>query len=56
MSKNGGGKAAVPQKVRDQNANQVNANKGTPGVNKDYSKVHGNRGKQIAENQKVAKD
>jgi len=33
-------------------ANQANANKGTPGVNKANAKVHGNRGKQLNPNQK----
>ncbi|WP_194437845.1 hypothetical protein [Vibrio fluminensis] len=33
-------------------ANQPNANKGTPGTNKQYSQVHGNRGKQINPNQR----
>ncbi len=33
-------------------ANQLNPNKGTPGTNKTYSKVHGNRGKQMNPNQK----
>lgn len=33
-------------------ANQSNANKGTPGTNKANAKVHGNRGKQIANNPK----
>jgi len=28
-------------------ANQGNSNKGTNGTNKVYSKVHGNRGKQM---------
>lgn len=59
MSKNGGGKGnggnAVPQKVRDQNGDQVNRNKGTPGTNKHYDKAQGNRGKQIALNQKAVK-
>jgi len=32
-------------------ANQSNANKGTPGTNKQYSQVHGNRGKQLNPNQ-----
>jgi hypothetical protein len=29
-----------------------NANKGTPGVNKQHAQVHGNRGKQLNPNQK----
>lgn len=28
-------------------ANQQNANKGNEGVNQQYAKVHGNRGKQL---------
>lgn len=31
-------------------ANQANANKGTPGQNTAYSKVHGNRGAQLNPN------
>lgn len=33
-------------------ANMKNANKGTPGVNKQYAQVQGNRGKQMNPNQK----
>lgn len=33
-------------------SNQGNANKGTPGSNPAYAKVQGNKGKQIAQNQK----
>lgn len=33
-------------------ANQQNANKGTKGTNKQYAKVHGNRGKQLNPNNK----
>ena len=36
-------------------ANQGNANKGTKGTNKTFSKVHGNRGKQLNPNQKKRK-
>ncbi|WP_200878525.1 MULTISPECIES: hypothetical protein [Porphyromonas] len=32
-------------------SNQINANKGTDGVNRQYSQVHGNRGKQLNPNQ-----
>lgn len=32
-------------------ANMQNSNKGTNGVNKQYSQVHGNRGKQLNQNQ-----
>jgi hypothetical protein len=31
----------------DNQANQKNANKGTDGVNQQYAKVQGNRGKQL---------
>lgn len=34
-------------------ANQANANKGTNGVNRQYSQVHGNRGKQLNPNKKA---
>lgn len=34
------------------NANQKNRNKGTKGVNRQYSQTHGNRGKQLNPNQK----
>jgi len=37
---------------KNNSANQQNANKGTNGVNKQYSQVHGNRGKQLNSNQK----
>ncbi|WP_017010477.1 hypothetical protein [Enterovibrio norvegicus] len=37
-------------KPQDNQSNMPNANKGSSGVNKQYSQVHGNRGKQIAEN------
>ncbi|MGF1692620.1 hypothetical protein [Photobacterium kagoshimensis] len=33
------------------NANMKNANKGAPGNNRQYSQVHGNRGKQLNPNQ-----
>jgi len=39
----------VPAAVKNQNLNQGNGNWGTNGVNIDYAKVHGNRGKQIAQ-------
>ena len=38
--------------TKNNSANQQNANKGTKGVNKQYSKVHGNRGKQLNPNHK----
>jgi len=45
------------KKISPQNnqANQTNSNKGTNGTNKQYSQVHGNRGKQINPNQKTTK-
>ncbi len=47
----------MSQKIKpsDNAANQKNANKGTKGVNKQYSQVHGNRGKQMNPNQKKPK-
>lgn len=42
-------------KPKDNSANQRNANKGTSGTNKQYSQVHGNRGKQLNPNQKSKK-
>lgn len=33
---------------RDNSANQQNANKGTPGTNRQYDQAQGNRGKQLA--------
>ncbi|MFW6298444.1 MAG: hypothetical protein ACOC14_02070 [Bacillota bacterium] len=33
-------------------ANMKNPNKGTSGVNRQYSQVHGNRGKQMRHNTK----
>jgi hypothetical protein len=36
-------------------ANQQNANKGTSGVNKQYSQVQGNKGKQLNTNQQSGK-
>ncbi len=35
----------------DNEANQKNANKGNEGVNQQYAKVHGNRGKQLNKNE-----
>ena len=32
---------------KDNSSNMSNANKGTSGTNKQYSQVHGNRGKQM---------
>ena len=42
------------QKIKpaDNAANMHNANKGTNGVNRQYSQVHGNRGKQLNPNRK----
>lgn len=46
-------KVSVPKITPQQNeSNMKNANLGTDGVNKQYSKVHGNRGKQLNPNQK----
>jgi len=36
---------------QENGTNQQNANKGTPGTNLQYDKVHGNRGKQMATKQ-----
>lgn len=36
---------------KDNSANMPNANKGTPGTNRQYDQNQGNRGKQLAENQ-----
>jgi hypothetical protein len=41
------------QKQLIHKSDQSNANKGTNGVNKTYSQVHGNRGKQMNPNQKT---
>lgn len=38
-------------KQKNHRSNQSNPNKGTSGNNKAYSKVHGNRGKQLNPNQ-----
>jgi hypothetical protein len=42
-------KKITPQ---DNHANQKNANKGQRGVNEQFAKVHGNRGKQLNPNNK----
>lgn len=34
-------------KPADNEANQANANKGTPGTNRQYDQAQGNRGKQM---------
>lgn len=39
-------------KPKDNESNQQNANKGTPGTNKQYDKNQGNKGKQLDPNQK----
>lgn len=39
-------------KPADNQANQKNPNKGTPGVNTQYAKAQGNKGKQKNPNQK----
>ena len=41
-----------PIKPANNQANMQNANKGTPGVNKQYAQVHGNRGAQLNPNRK----
>jgi hypothetical protein len=38
-------------KPQDNSANMPNANKSTPGTNKQYDQVQGNRGKQIQQTQ-----
>jgi hypothetical protein len=50
-------KKTMTKKVtpKTNSANQQNANKGTNGQNKQYSQVHGNRGKQLNPNQKGKK-
>lgn len=40
---------------QDNSANQQNANKGTPGVNKQFAQAQGNRGKQMNPNQNQTK-
>lgn len=40
---------------KNNSANQQNPNKETSGQNKQYSQVHGNRGKQLNPNQKTKK-
>lgn len=37
---------------KDNSSNMKNANKGTSGVNKQYSQVHGNRSKQLQKTKK----
>ena len=37
---------------KDNQSNQQNANKGTSGVNKQFSQAQGNRGKQLNPNRK----
>lgn len=34
---------------KDNSSNMPNANKGTPGTNRQYDQAQGNRGKQLAE-------
>ncbi len=36
-----------PIDPRDNHANQLNPNKGTPGTNRQYDQAQGNRGKQL---------
>ncbi len=54
MSKKSGGgsKPSVRRSVANNAANQKNANIGTPGTNRAYSQVHGNRGTQMAQSVK----
>lgn len=42
-------------KPTDNSINMKNANKGTNGVNKQYSQVHGNRSKQLEQNSRKKK-
>lgn len=44
-----------PIKPADNQANMQNANKGMPGVNRQYSLVHGNRGAQLNPNRTQGK-
>ena len=39
-------------KPSDNAANMQNANKGTPGTNRQFAQVHGNRGAQLNPNKK----
>lgn len=39
---------------KDNNSNMKNANKGTPGTNKQYDQNQGNRGKQMASGKTTA--
>jgi len=41
--------------TRDNSSNMKNANKGTDGVNKAYSQVHGNKSKQLQNSKKNKK-
>jgi hypothetical protein len=41
---------------KDNSSNIPNANKGTPGTNRQYDQNQGNRGKQLAENQQSEHD
>lgn len=41
-------------KQEDNAANQVNANKGTAGTNRQYDQAQGNRGEQLNPNRKAA--
>ncbi len=45
-------KKKLTKAQRDHKSNQSNPNYGTNGVNKTYSKVHGNRGAQLNPNNK----
>jgi len=45
-------KAPMTQQQRDHHGDQRNPNHGTPGTNRAYDAVQGNRGKQLNPNQK----
>lgn len=48
-------KSSKPIKPKDNSANMPNPNKGTPGTNRQYDQVQGNRGKQLNPNQNQQK-
>lgn len=45
-------KARTTQQQLDHHSNQRNPNHGTPGTNRAYDAVNGNRGKQLNQNRK----
>lgn len=47
--------AKMPITPANNSANMQNANKGTSGVNRQYSQVHGNRGAQLNPNRTQGK-